>query len=122
MRLFLSLGAIGGFLGVALGAFAAHGLQKRIDPHMIEIFQKGVQYQMYHIFALLAVGLLLKFFPDMGLFNTAGWFFLAGIILFSGSLYVYSTTAIRFFALITPIGGVCFLVGWVFLFWQCLKL
>jgi uncharacterized membrane protein YgdD (TMEM256/DUF423 family) len=122
MKLFLTIGALCGFLGVALGAFAAHGLEKRVDPHMVEVFQKGAQYQMYHAFAILIAAILLKFFPESGLFNASGWLFLAGIILFSGSLYIYSTTGIRAFALITPVGGLCFLAGWLMMFWQALKI
>lgn len=118
---FLKIAAILGALSVIFGAFAAHALKKYLDPNQIDIFQTGVRYQFYHTFAILAVGLLTAHFKHKFIQYSA-WFFLIGIILFSGSLYLLASR----FALgieswtwlgpITPIGGMCFIVGWLFLF------
>jgi len=113
MKLFLFLAGTFGFLSVAIGAFGAHALKGSISPEMLEINHTGSQYQMYHSLALLAVAILLKFYPDSKFFNTAGWLFAAGIIIFSGSLYALSLTGIKTLGAITPIGGLCFLGGWV---------
>lgn len=113
MKLFLIFGVINGFLAVALGAFGAHGLEGRITEKAIGTWEKAVTYQMFHTMALLVTGLLLARFQGDGLITTGGWMFLAGIILFSGSLYVYAVTSIKTFAMITPLGGVAFLIGWV---------
>jgi uncharacterized membrane protein YgdD (TMEM256/DUF423 family) len=113
MKQFLVLGAIFGFLAVAFGAFGAHAIKNRISADMLEVYKTAVQYQMYHAFALIAVALLLKFFPDSRMFTMAGYFFTAGIILFSGSLYGLSLSEIKAFGPVTPFGGLCFLTGWV---------
>src|SRR6185437_11340191 len=107
MKLFLFLASAFGFLSVAIGAFGAHALKDRISPEMLEINHTGSQYQMYHSLALLAVAILLKFYPDSKLFNAAGWLFVVGIIFFSGSLYLLSLTGVRILGAITPIGGLC---------------
>jgi uncharacterized membrane protein YgdD (TMEM256/DUF423 family) len=122
IKLFLVIAGISGFLSVALGAFGAHGLKDKLGPEMLEIYQKGVQYQFYHTFALLAVAILWKLFPEANLFGTAAWLFIAGIIIFSGSLYVLSLSGVRWMGAITPVGGLCFLAGWLLLFWQAGKL
>lgn len=114
MKLFLILGTINGFLAVALGAFGAHGLEGKVTEKQLETWGKAVDYQMFHTMALLVVGLLLAKFNSTSLV-WSGWMFLIGIIIFSGSLYIYSTTAIRTFAMTTPLGGVAFLIGWVLL-------
>jgi uncharacterized membrane protein YgdD (TMEM256/DUF423 family) len=114
MKLFLLLGTINGFLAVALGAFGAHGLEGRISQNALGTWEKAVNYQMFHTMALLVTGLLMVKITSGGMM-WAGWMFFVGIILFSGSLYVYSTTGIRTFAMITPLGGVAFLIGWVLL-------
>lgn len=114
MRLFLILGALNGFIAVALGAFGAHGLEGKISEDAIATWEKAVQYQMYHTAALLVVGLLFAKIKRASL-TASGWFFFSGIILFSGTLYMYAVTGITVFALITPTGGVAFLIGW-FLF------
>lgn len=113
MKLFLIFGVINGFLAVALGAFGAHGLEGRITEKAIGTWEKAVTYQMFHTMALLVTGLLLSRLQSTGLLTTGGWMFLAGIILFSGSLYIYAVTSIKTFAMITPLGGVAFLIGWV---------
>lgn len=114
MKLFLFLGALNGLLAVALGAFGAHGLEGKITEKSLGIWEKAVNYQMFHTMALLVVGLLLGKIQHVGI-NWAGWLFFIGIVLFSGSLYIYSTSGIKMFAMITPIGGVAFLIGWVLL-------
>ncbi|RYY73094.1 MAG: DUF423 domain-containing protein [Gammaproteobacteria bacterium] len=110
-RLFLSVAAISGFLAVCLGAFAAHGLKHRISTEALSIWQTGVQYQMYHALALLAVGLLYHFRTSKAL-KLSGLAFILGSFLFSGSLYALALGAVPIIGIITPIGGLSFLVGW----------
>jgi uncharacterized membrane protein YgdD (TMEM256/DUF423 family) len=119
-KLFLLLASANGFLAVALGAFAAHGLKSRLDANMLQTFQTGVQYHMSHALALFAVALLSLYFPAEKLPRIAGYSFLLGILLFSGSLYVLSLSGTRWLGAITPFGGVAFLVGWGCLFWFAL--
>ena len=119
-RLFLALGASLAFLGVAAGAFGAHGLRDRLATDLLEVFEIAVRYQMYHSLALLAVALAMgRIGPSTSLI-WAGWFFLAGILIFSGSLYLLSLTGIRWLGAITPIGGVALLAGWFCLAWSAL--
>src|SRR5467141_2632598 len=103
-RNFLLLGAVAGFLGVALGAFGAHGLRGRLSPEMLAVFETGVRYHMYHALALVATAALMGRL-DGRLISAAGWLFTAGILLFSGSLYVVALTGVGVFGAITPIGG-----------------
>lgn len=110
-RTFLLVGALAGFLGVALGAFGAHGLRARLGPEMLAVFETGVRYQMYHAIAILIVALAAARL-DGWLIRTAGWSFALGIVLFSGSLYVLALSRITIFGAVTPIGGVAFLAGW----------
>lgn len=114
-RTFLMLGAINAFLCVALGAFGAHGLKQRLSTDMLAVYQTGVQYHFYHALGLLAVGLILLHFPKSRLVVFSGWSMVAGIILFSVSLYVLSLTGIRGLGAITPLGGVAFLSAWAML-------
>ena len=117
--LFLILGSAGAFLAVALGAFGAHALKQSLPPDMLAVFETAVRYQMYHSFALLVVGWALDRF-HLQLFTIAGWLFVAGIVLFSGSLYALALTGIRWLGAITPFGGLAFLAGWLVLaigFW-----
>jgi len=88
---------------------------------MVEVFQTGVQYQIYHALGLLMVAVLLIPYPKATGLRTGGWIMLAGIILFSGSLYMLALTGIKFFGPVTPIGGVCFIVAWIWIFWAMLK-
>jgi uncharacterized membrane protein YgdD (TMEM256/DUF423 family) len=113
-RLFISLGAISAFLAVAAGAFGAHGLRDRLSASLLETFQTGATYQMYHALALVGVGLLLGRFSVEGSpwLSAAGWLFVAGTVLFSGSLYALALTDTRWLGAITPLGGVAFLLGW----------
>ena len=111
-RTFLLLGAILGFLGVALGAFGAHGLRSRLSPDMLAVFETGVRYQMYHVFALLIVSAAIGHLGSARLLLMAGWFFFAGILIFSVSLYSLALTSTGALGAITPFGGLALLVGW----------
>jgi uncharacterized membrane protein YgdD (TMEM256/DUF423 family) len=115
-RLFFAIGALSAFVGVAAGAFGAHGLKSRLDADMLAVFETGVRYQMYHSFALLAVAWAATRWPGTAV-TAAGWCFVAGIVIFSGSLYVLSLAGLRWMGAITPLGGVAFLVGWLLLAW-----
>ena len=112
-RLFLTIGAILAGLSVAAGAFASHALKDRLAERALEIWETGAKYQMYHALALLLIGLLLMR-TEIGanLLTVAGFAFLSGIFLFSGSLYALSLSGIKWLGAITPLGGVAFLVGW----------
>ncbi|HXG51379.1 MAG TPA: DUF423 domain-containing protein [candidate division Zixibacteria bacterium] len=116
-RIFLMTGALSAFLAVALGAFAAHGLKTRLSPEMLAVFEVGVRYQMYHSLGLFVVAFMLSRWPQ-GAAAMAGWLFVAGIVVFSGSLYLLSTTGARWLGMITPLGGVAFLAGWLLLAWS----
>ena len=109
---FLLVAAILGFLGVAFGAFGAHGLRERLSPEMLAVFEIGVRYQMYHVFALLAVAAAIAHFGRARMLLIAGWSFIAGVLIFSGSLYAVALTGTGMFGAITPIGGVGLLLGW----------
>lgn len=111
-RLFLIVASVSGLLAVALGAFGAHGLKQRLTPDLLAVYQTGVQYHIYHTLALLAVGALLTSAPASAALRWSGWLFIAGIVVFSGSLYVLSLTGVRWLGAITPIGGAAFLAGW----------
>jgi len=110
-KTFLLIGAVAAFLAVAFGAFGTHGLRGRLSPEMMAAFESAVRYQMYHALAILAVGLMLGRM-DGWLIRTAGWCFVAGIVLFSGSLYVLALSGVTILGAITPIGGLAFLAGW----------
>jgi uncharacterized membrane protein YgdD (TMEM256/DUF423 family) len=111
-RLFLMIGALSGAISVAAGAFGAHALRARVEPRLLEVFETGARYQMYHALALLAVAWIAGRTPGT-LSSAAGWLFIAGTVLFSGSLYAMTFTGIRALGAITPLGGVCFIAGWV---------
>jgi len=120
-NLFLMLAGLNGFLAVAFGAFAAHALRERLGPDLLNTFQTGVQYHMYHALALLGVGLLTLQFPNASLPRVAGYLFMAGILLFSGSLYVLALSGVRWLGAITPLGGVAFLAAWGCMCWFALN-
>jgi len=122
MNIFLFLGALNGFLSVALGAFGAHVLERKLDPGALEIWQTGVKYEMFHAAALLAVGILAGKHPENPLLNWSGWLFFAGIVIFSGSLYILSASGFRALGAVTPVGGVCFLIAWLLLMIASVKL
>jgi len=115
-RLWIIISAISGFTAVAIGAFGAHGLREKLSAEMIEIYKTGVFYQFIHTIVLLILSLT-NFIKT----RISSTFFLLGIILFSFSLYIYSTSGERFFAMITPVGGVCFLIGWFWLIVEVIK-
>lgn len=131
-RLFLIAGALSGAIGVAAGAFGAHALRARVEPRMLEVFETAARYQMYHALALIAVALVYARMtaaavviqttaasatastaPGASVAGAAGWLFLAGTVLFSGSLYAMTFTGARWLGAITPLGGACFIAGWV---------
>ncbi len=117
---FLKLAALLGALAVALGAFAAHGLKQVFSSENLQVFETAVRYQYYHVFALLAAGILYKEFANRFM-KWAGYLFIAGIIVFSGSLYMlcyikYQALAMNWVGAITPLGGVAFIAGWFCLF------
>ena len=118
---FIKTAAIFGALSVAIGAFAAHTLKGSISNYALEIFETAVKYQFYHVFGLLAVGILYSQFPTKPI-KWAGYLFIAGIILFSGSLYIltYVKAAVlpgyNWVGAITPLGGLCFILSWIFIF------
>ena len=111
-RKFIALGALSGGIAVALGAFAAHALKGRLDAQLLVTFETGARYQMYHALALLAAGLLAERLPSR-LVAASGVLFLAGTVLFSGSLYALALSGIRGLGAVTPFGGVAFLAGWL---------
>lgn len=112
----LSLAAINGFIVVMLGAFGAHLLEQKITADLLDTFQTGIRYHMFHVPALLAVALVATLKPEPGLLKTSLWAFAIGILLFSGSLYVLALTGMTWLGMVTPVGGVAFLLGWVLLF------
>jgi len=116
----IAVGAVLGFLGVALGAFGAHALKARLSPDLLAVWHTGVQYQFYHALALLLVGLMVRQAPQPWL-QGAGWCFLAGTLVFSGSLYALSLSGLRALGAITPLGGLLFLAGWALLAAGALK-
>lgn len=120
VKFWLLLSAISGVLTVALGAFGAHSLKNLLDEYGKSIYEKAILYQMFHTMALFGVGLLQHFIKQHTL-AVAGWGFLMGILLFSGSLYVLAITGTKWLGAITPIGGISFLFGWSYLIWILAK-
>lgn len=119
-NIFLVLGSVSAFLGVALGAFGAHPPRSSLSPEALSVVETGVRYQMYHSFALLIAGWAFEKRQSKD-FSRAGWLFLAGVVLFSGSLYALALTGLRLFGAVTPFGGLAFLAGWLLLafgFWR----
>lgn len=119
-RTFFALGALSAGISVAAGAFGAHGLRARVSPEMLAVFETGARYQMYHALGLLAVAWAASRWPATGV-GTAGWLFVAGTLLFSGSLYLLALGAPRWLGAVTPVGGLCFLAGWAVLAWSALR-
>ena len=115
-RLFFACGALFAGLSVAAGAFGAHALRERLSPEMLAVFETGSRYEMYHGLALLAVAWAVGRWPG-GMATAAGWCFVVGILLFSGSLHVLALTGVRWLGAITPFGGLAFLLGWGLLLW-----
>lgn len=118
-RLFLAAGAVSGGMAVAAGAFGAHALRTRLPPDLLAVFQTGAQYQLAHALALLASGWMAGRAPGCAA-SAAGWLFLAGTVLFSGSLYALALSGVRPLGAVTPFGGVALLCGWAALAWAAL--
>ena len=112
-RYFFILGSISGGLAVALGAFGAHGLKARLTADLLNTFETGVRYHLYHALALFAVAYALSRWPSASLTPIAGWLFVAGTVLFSGSLYLLALTGLRWLGAITPFGGLALIAGWI---------
>ena len=111
-RTFWTLGCVFGFLAVAAGAFGAHALRARLGAEMLAVWETAARYQMYHALALLAVAMAAGRAPAGG-WTAAGWLFTAGIVVFSGTLYLLAFTGTRWLGAVTPLGGLCLLAGWV---------
>jgi uncharacterized membrane protein YgdD (TMEM256/DUF423 family) len=120
-RLALTLAAVFLFAAVAAGAFGAHALKTKIAPDMMAVYQTAVQYHFWHGLGLLAVGVLLAQRPDSGVLAVAAWLLVAGMLLFSGSLYALALTGVRGFGGVTPIGGVALLAAWAAVAWAALR-
>ena len=116
-RALLVLGALSAFAAVGLGAFGAHALSSRFTPERADMFETGVRYHLVHALALFVVVFLRTIGPDAASESVAGFLFAAGIVLFSGSLYVLALTGVRRWGIVTPFGGICFLIGWLALGW-----
>lgn len=115
MKIFVLLGSLSAFLGVALGAFGAHGLKTKVAPDMLAVWETAVLYHLVHALGLLLIGILCHLMPDLALLRNAGWALLIGTLFFSGSLYLLVLTGVKPLGMITPIGGVAFLAGWILL-------
>jgi uncharacterized membrane protein YgdD (TMEM256/DUF423 family) len=110
-KIFLFLGAVNAMASVMIGAFGAHGLKPRLSEQAMAAFQTGVEYHFYHSLGLLVIGLLIGQIPVTGL-KISGWLMFTGVILFSGSLYLLAITGVRQLGMLTPIGGVSFILAW----------
>jgi uncharacterized membrane protein YgdD (TMEM256/DUF423 family) len=119
-RLFLVIGALSALLAVAAGAFGAHGLRTRVSPELLAVFEVGVRYQMYHALALIGCAWAYTRWPG-ALVIASGWLFIAGTLVFSGSLYVLSLTGVRALGAVTPFGGLALLAGWACLAWAAIR-
>jgi uncharacterized membrane protein YgdD (TMEM256/DUF423 family) len=110
---FLFLGSLSAMLGVGFGAFGAHGLKTMISPELLTVYQTGVSYQMWHALGLIGIALVKAQHPNARLLHWAGWFMFTGIVLFSGSLYVLAILNLKWLGIITPFGGLAFLIAWL---------
>jgi len=115
MKIFVVLGSLSAFLGVGLGAFGAHGLKTKVTPEMLAVWQTGVLYHLVHALGLLLIGIICHLMPEAATARNAGWAVLLGTVLFSGSLYLMVLTGIKQLGMITPFGGIAFLLGWLLL-------
>jgi len=113
MKFFVVLGSLNAFLAVALGAFGAHGLKSKVSADMLTVWQTGVQYHMFHALGLILLGILIHLLPQIVQLRFSGWLLFSGIVLFSGSLYVMVLSGVRVLGIVTPIGGITFLLGWL---------
>lgn len=114
-KIFLALGSVNAMLAVLLGAFGAHALKSRLSADLLAVYHTGVQYHFYHALGLIAVGLIIMQMPPSTWFKSSGWLMFAGIVVFSGSLYLLSMTQIRWLGAITPLGGSAFIIAWLLL-------
>ena len=119
-RLFFAIGSVSAFLAVALGAFGAHALKARLPAELLTVFETGVRYHLTHALALLAVAWACTRWPGAAV-NASGWLFVAGTVIFSGSLYALALTGMRGLGALTPIGGVAWLAAWLCLAWAAWK-
>jgi uncharacterized membrane protein YgdD (TMEM256/DUF423 family) len=119
-RIFFAIGAASAFIGVAAGAFGAHGLKNRVSPDMLAVFEVGVRYQMYHAFALIVAAWAYTKWPS-GAVTAGGCLFILGTLVFSGSLYILALSGLRWLGAITPLGGLALLAGWLCLIWAALR-
>ncbi len=119
-RTFVALGALSAFASVAAGAFGAHALRSRLAPELLAVFETGARYQMFHALGLLAAAWVGTRWPGPAA-TWAGWLFVAGTVVFSGSLYLLALTGVRWLGAVTPVGGVAFLAGWIALAWAALR-
>ena len=119
-RLFFTLGSLSAFIAVALGAFGAHALKARLPADLLAVFETGVRYQLTHALALLTVAWACTRWPGTAV-NASGWLFVAGTVIFSGSLYALALTGVRWLGAVTPIGGVAWLAAWLCLAWAARK-
>jgi len=113
MKVFVVLGSLNAFLAVTLGAFGAHGLKSRVSTDMLTVWQTGVQYHMFHALGLILLGILIHRLPKIKQLRVSGWLLFSGIVLFSGSLYIMVLSGIRVLGIVTPFGGITFLLGWL---------
>jgi uncharacterized membrane protein YgdD (TMEM256/DUF423 family) len=116
-RTIFTLGALLAAIGVAAGAFGAHALQDRVPPARLATWEIAVRYQLYHALALLALAWAAERWPTAGL-QASAWLFVAGVVVFAGTLYALALGAPRWFGAITPLGGVCFIAGWLLAGWR----
>jgi len=116
----IALGALNAAVAVGAGAFAAHGLRERLDARALEVFETGARYQMYHALGLIAAAWAAARWPGPAV-TWAGWLFVAGTVIFSGSLYALVLTGVKGLGAVTPVGGVLFLAGWLALGWAALR-
>jgi len=112
-KLFVALGAVAGALGVVLGAFGAHALKARLSPELLATYQTAVQYHLWHALAVVAIGIVAIHLPASTPLKWAGWLMVAGIVLFSGSLYLLAASGVRWLGAITPFGGAAFIAAWL---------
>ena len=120
-KLFLSLGSLLALAAVALGAFGAHGLKARLAPEMLAVWQTAAQYHFYHSLGLLLVGLAFFHLPDAAPLRASGWLMVAGIALFSGSLYALAISGEKWLGAVAPVGGTAFLLAWSSFTWAVLR-
>jgi uncharacterized membrane protein YgdD (TMEM256/DUF423 family) len=111
-KLFLAAGAVAAFLAVAFGAFGAHALRDRLPADLLAIYRTAVEYHFWHALGLMAIGLAAPMLPGSVLIKWAGWLMIAGLLLFSGSLYALALSGVRVLGVVTPVGGLCLLAAW----------